>query len=419
MTQSDKKEEKEKEPESQKAESASEKEKMPGGKAAEKLKFYGVVAFLSLLCAGFIWFIFKPDAPEKVEGMAGINTTIPDAIAPETMADKQKAYELEEMKKRRQEKVRTLQDMAGGYLTPDTLEPEEETPKADAIRESREKQRQVSRQITSFYQEPKESPRVSELERQVKELSEKLEREQKGQDPLELMEKSYEMAARYFPGQTGGQVKSIQPADGTGTGNPAAIVAGRAAENVVSSLAAPPPLDTILRNYGFATAVGGGQLAGANTIRACVAEDQTVTTGSRIRFRLLEPLQVGGVLVPANTPLYGTVRIEGQRMAVSVNSIESGGNILPVELAAYDMDGQAGLFVPNTAERTAMKEAAANIGSGFGTSISFARSASQQLVMDVTRGVLSGGSQYLATKMREVKVSVKANYQLLLISKKQ
>ena len=131
---------------------------------------------------------------------------------------------------------------------------------------------------------------------------------------------------------------------------------------------------------------------------------------------MLEPLQVGGVLVPANTPLYGTVRIEGQRMAVTVNSIESGGNILPV---AYDMDGQAGLFVPNTAERTAMKEAAANIGGSFGTSISFARSASQQLVMDVTRGVLGGGSQYLATKMREVKVAVKANYQLLLISKKQ
>ena len=98
-------------------------------------------------------------------------------------------------------------------------------------------------------------------------------------------------------------------------------------------------------------------------------------------------------------------------MAVTVNSIESGGNILPVELTAYDMDGQAG--------RTAMKEAAANIGGSFGTSISFARSASQQLVMDVTRGVLGGGSQYLATKMREVKVSVKANYQLLLISKKQ
>ena len=280
MTQSDKKEGKDKERETQKAGSAPEKEKKLSGKAAEKLKFYGVVAFLSLLCAGFIWFIFKPDASETVEGISGINTTIPDAIAPETMADKQKAYELEEMKKRRQEKVRTLQDMAGDCLTPDTVKPEEDTPKTDAIRESREKQRQISRQITSFYQEPKESPRVDELERQVKELNEKLERERKGQDPLELMEKSYEMAARYFPGQTGGQVKNIQPAGGTGTGNPAAIAAGRATENVVSSLAVPPVPDTIPRNYGFATAVGGGQLAGANTIRACVAEDQTVTTGA-------------------------------------------------------------------------------------------------------------------------------------------
>ena len=283
MTQSDKKEEKEKQREAQKAEPASEKKS--GSKATEKLKFYGVVAFLSLLCAGFIWFIFKPDASETTEGAAGINTTIPDAIAPETMADKQKAYELEQMKKRRQEKVRTLQDVAGDYLMPDTLDglkPEKAAPKQDAIRESRQQQQQISRQITSFYQEPKDNPRVSDLERQVKELNEKLERERKGQDPLELMEKSYEMAARYFPGQTGGQVKSIQPAGGTGgsSANPAAIAAGRAMENVVSSLAVPPVPDTIPRNYGFATAVDDRQLAGANTIRACVAEDQTVTTGA-------------------------------------------------------------------------------------------------------------------------------------------
>ena len=282
MTQSDKKE---KDRETRKAESVPEKGKKPGRKAADKLKFYGVAAVLSLLCAGFIWFIFKPDATETVEGAAGINTTIPDAIAPETMADKQKAYELEQMKRRRQEKVRTLQDVAGDYLTPDTpdgLKPEKAAPEQDAIRESRQQQQQISRQITSFYQEPKENPRVSDLERQVKELNEKLERERNGQDPLELMEKSYEMAARYFPGQTGGQVKNIQPAGVTGgsSGNPAAIAAGRATENVVSSLAVPPVPDTIPRNYGFATAVGGGQLVGANTIRACVAEDQTVTTGA-------------------------------------------------------------------------------------------------------------------------------------------
>ena len=207
-----------------KAESVPEKGKQLSRKAADKLKFYGVAAVLSLLCAGFIWFIFKPDTTETVEGTAGINTTIPDAIAPETMTDKQKAYELERMKKRRQEKVRTLQDIAGDYLIPDTsdgLKPEKAAPEQDAIRESRQQQQQISRQIASFYQEPKDNPRVSDLERQVKELNEKLERERKGQDPLELMEKSYEMAARYFPGQAGGQVKSIQ--SGGPSGNPAAL----------------------------------------------------------------------------------------------------------------------------------------------------------------------------------------------------
>ena len=234
MTQSDKKE---KDKEMRKAESVPEKGKQLSRKAADKLKFYGVAAVLSLLCAGFIWFIFKPDT--------------------------------------------TLQDIAGDYLIPDTsdgLKPEKAAPEQDAIRESRQQQQQISRQIASFYQEPKDNPRVSDLERQVKELNEKLERERKGQDPLELMEKSYEMAARYFPGQAGGQVKSIQ--SGGPSGNPAAIAAGRATESVVSSLAAPSAPDTIPRNYGFATAVGAGQPAGTNTIRACVAEDQTVTTGA-------------------------------------------------------------------------------------------------------------------------------------------
>lgn len=47
MTQSDKKEEKEKEKETLKATPVSEKEKKLSGKVADKLKFYGVVAVLS------------------------------------------------------------------------------------------------------------------------------------------------------------------------------------------------------------------------------------------------------------------------------------------------------------------------------------------------------------------------------------
>ena len=62
-----------------------------------------------------------------------------------------------------------MQDMADDYLIPDTsdgLKPEKAAPEQDAIRESRQQQQQISRQIASFYQKPKDNPRVSDLERQ-------------------------------------------------------------------------------------------------------------------------------------------------------------------------------------------------------------------------------------------------------------
>ena len=67
----------------------------------------------------------------------------------------------------------------------------------------------------------------------------------------------------------------------------------------------------------------------------------------------------------------------------------------------------------------AAKEAMANIGAGLGTSISFAQSAGQQVAMDITRGLMQGGSQYLAKKFRTVKVHLKANYQVMLYAKQQ
>ena len=164
------------------------------------------------------------------------------------------------------------------------------------------------------------------------------------------------------------------------------------------------------------TPVGASDTLPANAIRACIAEYQTVNGNTRLKLRLLEPLMAGETEVPENAVLYAVGRIDGQRLSVVVTSIEYGGCIIPVALTAYDTDGQAGLYIPNTAERTALKEGAASIGAGLGTSISFARSAGQQVAMDVVRGVMSGGSQYLASKMREAKVSVKAGYGVLLIS---
>jgi len=125
------------------------------------------------------------------------------------------------------------------------------------------------------------------------------------------------------------------------------------------------------RNYGFNTAVGTGYAMGKNTIAACIHQDQTLTDGQTVKLRLLEPLQAGNVLVAKNTVVSGTVKVQGERLDVLVSSIEYAGNIIPVELAVFDTDGQKGLSVPSSMEQEAFNEAMANIGSGLGTSISF------------------------------------------------
>ena len=173
------------------------------------------------------------------------------------------------------------------------------------------------------------------------------------------------------------------------------------------------------RNYGFNTAVGSGYAMGKNTIRACIHGDQTIMDGQTVKLRLLEPLQAGNLVIPQNTLVAGTGKVQGERLDIVVSSIEYRGNLLPVELAVYDSDGQKGLSVSSSLEQEAAKEAMANIGGGLGTSISFARSAGQQVAMDITRGLMQGGSQYLAKKFRTVQVHLKAGYELMLYAKQQ
>jgi len=202
-------------------------------------------------------------------------------------------------------------------------------------------------------------------------------------------------------------------------------------ENPVSGLSQPVSDSAFMaqygkpRNYGFNTAVGEGVAENRNAIRAAIDADQVITAGGAgppaagpvARRRLLKPMQVARYVLPTNTVVFGVAAIEGQRLSITVKSIESGGSIIPVQLTAHDTDGQPGLNIPNSLEREAAKEAVASVGSSGISSISVTHNAGQQAAMDLVRGAMSAGSQYLNAKMREVKINLKAGYQLLLISK--
>ena len=126
-------------------------------------------------------------------------------------------------------------------------------------------------------------------------------------------------------------------------------------------------------------------------------------------------MRAGGVLIPANTVLTGTARIDGERMMITVSAVQDRGSVIPVELLVYDMDGGEGISVPASDEISAVKEIAANAGSGLGSSITITDDAGTQLLSDLGRSVIQGTAQYVGQKMRQVRVTLKAGYRVLLL----
>ena len=89
-----------------------------------------------------------------------------------------------------------------------------------------------------------------------------------------------------------------------------------------------------------------------------------------------------------------------------------------MELAVYDTDGQSGIFIPNSMEMNAVREVAANMGGSLGSSINISTYAGAQLASDLGKGLIQGTSQYIAKKMRTVKVHLKAGYRVMLYQEK-
>ena len=396
-----------------------------------------VFPLMFLAFAGCMYLIFAPSGKEdvNVESVGGFNADIPLPAEDGIIADKQKAYEQAMISRRQQDKIQSLQDF--GFTGNDEAEepqaeidlmPEEDAkPQRGGGASSAYAYRDINRQLSTFYETPPVDEEKEDLKRQVAELTDRLQQQQNAtptaDDQMALLEKSYELAAKYMNGGQG-QVAQVSVTGGIDR-KPDAVAVQAIRETTVSGLQQPMSDADFIRaysqprNYGFNTAVGTGYAMGKNTVAACIHQDQTLVDGQAVKLRLLEPMQAGNIVVPKNTLVAGTAKVQGERLDILVSSIEYAGNIIPVELAVFDTDGQKGLSVPSSMEQEAFNEAMANIGSGLGTSISFAQSAGQQVAMDVTRGLLQGTSGYLAKKFRTVKVKLKAGYRVMLYAKQQ
>ena len=398
--------------------------KPPGCRKRGLSKFI-VYPLMVLLFAVSLWLIFRPseDGTEAGGGSGGFNTEMPSPENKGLPGSKVDAYRDGEMVEKAERRKGSLIEIAemldtdttGKVTLPDV--PLTGKPAAENGNEEGSPQSSVmayqdmNRTLAGFYssaevsQDDEVSRRIAEIEQR---LNSEPQKESSFDEKVALMEKSYELAAR-FSGNTATKT--------TGTSNasekPKAEPVKAERPRVVSRLGQKDDADSIVEDR-FNTAVGTQETVTKNTIAACVHGTQTVTDGQALRIRLLEPMRVGGRLVPKGTVITGLTRLQGERMEVEIEAVSHNGNVLPVELEVYSTDGQKGILVPNSLENDAVKEIAAGMGGAVESGISISTDAGAQIVSDVGRGLIRGVSQYFTKKARTVKITVKAGYRLLL-----
>lgn len=411
-----------------------------------------VYPLMGLLFIGSMWLIFAPSDKDKAEAQQGIgfNTEMPLPAQSGIIADKRTAYEQARLEEKQKERRAQMNDLAALFSDKDDeaetktedfdlLNPTPQQPARtyggssprQPIRSSAAAYEDINRTLGSFYETPKDDPEKEELRKRIEELEAMVARQAEPSgstldDQVALLEKSYELAAKYMPAGQGGTTQKPSAADTEEdkkterNGKAVAQPVGQVTERIVSALAQPMTdsefitAQTDEQNFGFQTAVGTSAAVGRNTIPACVHGNQTVTDGQAVRLRIAEPMQVAGVRIPRNTVVVGAAQVQGERLGIDITSLEYQGTIIPVELVVFDSDGQEGIFIPNSMEVSAAKEVAANMGSSLGSSINISTDAGAQLASDLGKGLIQGTSQYIAQKMRTVKVHLKAGYRVML-----
>ncbi|MDM1354412.1 conjugative transposon protein TraM [Myroides marinus] len=400
----------------------------------EKYKKYIVFALMGIVFLGAMYLLFKPVDKELITH----NDSVPEAITQGMPTDKVKAYEKELWEQKQQENENQMHSLAdywnesqeesnSGYNHQDYNEEPTYTP----YERSYQNYKQSQEVLSSFYDNT-ENTETDKLKKQIEELEQKLEEKDTPtsismDNQLELMEKSFQMVAKYLPG--GQNQTEILPSNETtnvktiSSKKQTITVLDKTSKEIVSSLVKPMSLQDFLpinleNNQTFYTAEGESKTQShKNSIRVSIKEDQVIINEGYIKLRLLESIVINGALLPEASTLIAKVKVNGGRLELIVNSIKIDDSIVDTELIGYDNYGQKGLEVLDLQEISASKEIIANMGQTAGTSISMSRSASGQIAGDLTKGLIQGVSGYFSKKVKAQRVTLKQGQELFLVPK--
>lgn len=369
----------------------------------QKMMKYLVVMPAAVICGiVIVWLLYSSLTESDEKTGDAFNTEIPEGEN-DGIKSKAEEYEAAEVAKEHEAQQATVAAL-------DTLSnatAKDSVPAPSAVETSAQVYQEVQASLNDFYiPEDTQSAEVAELQARIDELEAQNAVAQQQPDQMEMLERSYQLAAQYMGTGNGGSQQA--PTEKEEKGKRDVQPVQNVTHNVVSTLSAAT------NERGFNTSVGVKRSAGRNTIAAVIAGNQSVTNGQSVRLRTTEPMWIGSRLIPRNTALVGAARLQGERLEIEITSVEAGGSIYEVELKVYDSDGQEGINIPNSMESDALHEIGANMGNTMGSSINISTDAGAQIASDVGRGLINGVSQYLTKKMRTVKVHLKSGYRVML-----
>ncbi|HMR81792.1 MAG TPA: conjugative transposon protein TraM [Niabella sp.] len=149
------------------------------------------------------------------------------------------------------------------------------------------------------------------------------------------------------------------------------------------------------------------------SVNAVIHETQTLVNGSTIKLRLTDDIYINGVRIPKESFVFGIANLNGERLRVSVNSIRRGSQLFPVQLSVYDLDGLEGVRVPGAISREVVQQSTDRGLQGLGFS-----TVSPSVGLQAASLGVEAAKSFLSKKVKLVKVSVKAGYQVLLRDEK-
>lgn len=148
------------------------------------------------------------------------------------------------------------------------------------------------------------------------------------------------------------------------------------------------------------------------SIPATIDENKKIISGNSLRLSLSEGVEINGVDFPAKTKLYGTCRLEGERLLVSIAHIRSGNYLLPVRLEAFGMDAIQGIHIPGALGRDAAKE-----GMDRGVMGVNPMMGGLTLETQLAASGIETARGFLGKKAKLKKVNVKQGHPLLLVDR--